>query len=572
MSFNPLSPPARVSLTLSAGLCLFFTSGCPRKPNRPVPQAPARAGETIRFEDVAGTAGIRFRHFNGADGRFLMPESVGPGGAFIDYDGDGWLDLYLANGSNWPDRPDAHKTGALYRNQQNGTFRDVTREAGLATSLYGLGCAVGDYDNDGHDDLLLTGMGATRLFHNTGKGRFTDATPASGLDHPATWDYYTSAAWFDYDRDGRLDLFTCRYVDWSPKKDVPCRSGSGKRIYCGPNQYDPVRSQLFRNLGQGRFQDVSQVTGISEASGKALGALPIDENGDGWLDLFVTNDTTPNHLFRNESGKRFEEMAQELGVAVDENGRMRSGMGIDVADVHNNGSMAFTIGNFVKEGVSLYDRTGSLYMDTAGNSGLIPASLHSVTFGLTYLDADRDGWQDLFTYNGHVDPHVEEAGGDNTYRQLPQLFQNRSGTFTEVGKQAGAAFQTPQVGRGCAWGDFDNDGKPDLLLCENAGPTRLLKNVTADQNHWLGVRLEGTRGNRNGYGAEVRATVGGVTQRRWIRSGGSYLSHSDTRALFGLGASDKVDRLEVRWPSGATSLEERVAPDRYMTLKEPPGA
>lgn len=570
MSLNHVLPMNRVSLVLVSGLCLFLTTGCPKTAGGPKPSASTQPAATIRFEDVSTSAGIRFQHFRGADGRFLMPESVGPGGAFLDYDGDGWLDLYLANGSNWPDRSEVHKTGALYRNQGDGTFRDVTREAGLATSLYGLGCAVGDYDNDGHDDLLLTGMGATRLFHNTGKGRFADVTPASGLDHPAPWDYYTSAAWFDYDRDGQLDLFVCRYVDWSPQKDVPCRSGSGKRIYCGPNQYSPVRSQLFRNLGQGRFRDVSGPIGIAAASGKALGALPIDENGDGWLDLFVTNDTTPNHLFRNEGGKRFKEVAQELGVAVDENGRMRSGMGIDVADVHNNGGVAFTIGNFVKEGVSLYNRSGSLYTDAAGGTGLVPASLQSVTFGLTYLDADRDGWQDLFTYNGHVDPHADEAGGTNSYRQLPLLFQNRSGTFTEVGAQAGPTFKTPQVGRGCAWGDFDNDGRPDLLLCENAGPTRLLKNVTDDRNHWLGIQLQGTRGNRNGYGAEVRITAGGITQRRWVRSGGSYLSHSDSRALFGLGTAASVDRLEVRWPSGAVSQETAVTPDRYMTLKEPP--
>jgi len=568
-----MSLTSRISTVLVAGLSLFLTSGCPSKGGGTSPPArPATATANLRFADVAASAGVRFRHYIGADGRFFAPESVGPGGAFIDYDGDGWLDLYLVNGSNWPDRPEAHKSGALYRNQQDGTFRDVTREAGLVTSFYGMGCAVGDYDNDGHDDLLLTGMGKTKLFHNTGKGRFTDVTPGSGLDRAAAWEYYTSAAWFDYDRDGKLDLFVCRYIDWSPQKDVPCRSGLGKRIHCGPNQYGTVPSQLFRNLGQGRFQDVTGPTGIAKAAGKALGVLPIDEDGDGWLDLFVSNDTTPNHLFRNEGGKRFREVAQELGVAVDENGRWRSGMGIDVADVHNNEGLAFTIGNFVKEGISLYDRAGNLYSDTAIRNGLIPASLPCVTFGLTYLDADRDGWQDLFTYNGHVDQHAEEAGGDNTYRQLPQLFQNHAGTFTEVGKQAGPAFLTPQVGRGCAWGDFDNDGKPDLLLFENAGPTRLLKNETADQNHWLGIRLEGTRGNRNGYGAEVRATIGGVTQRRWVRSGGSYLSHSDTRALFGLGSATVVDRLEVRWPSGATSVEERLTPDRYLTLKEPPGA
>jgi hypothetical protein len=500
-----------------------------------------------------------------------MPESFGAGGAFLDYDGDGWLDVYLVNGSNWPDRPMAKKTGALYRNQHDGTFQDVTHTAGLDLPMFGLGCAVGDFDNDGHDDLFLTGVGTKRLFRNTGKGKFINISVGSGLDRTAAWDYCSSAAWFDYDRDGRLDLFVGRYVDWSPQKDVPCRSGAGKRIYCGPNQYGPVRSQLFRNLGKGRFKDVSTETGIASATGKALGVLPIDENGDGWTDLLVTNDTTPNHLFRNQAGKRFSEVAQMAGVAVDENGRARAGMGVDVADIRNDGGLTFGVGNFAKEGLSLYERTGSLFTDQGAARGLVRSSLPNVTFGVVFIDVDRDGWQDLFTYNGHVDPEAAENGGSTTYRQLPQLFHNISGTFADTGALAGPTFQLPQVGRGCAWGDFNNDGKPDLLLCENAGPARLLKNVTTDQHHWLGLRLEGSRSNRNGYGAEVRATAGGITQRRWIRSGGSYLAHSDTRALFGLGATAAVDRLEVRWPSGAVSVEEHLTPDRYLTLREPPG-
>lgn len=554
---------------LASGL-FSVVSGCGGDPTAPRGTTPARlsAVAPIRFEEVSGERGIRFQHDNGADGRFYMPESVGSGGAFLDYDGDGWLDLFLVNSTQWPDRKSLGKTPILYRNQGDGSFRDVTKQAGLAEPVYGLGCAVGDFDSDGYDDLLVTCLGAKRLYRNTGKGRFQDVTRASGLGDSERWDYHTSAAWFDYNRDGRLDLFICRYVAWSPQRDVPCRSGSGKRIYCGPNQYGEVRSLLYRNEGNGRFKDVSAVTGIAAVDGKALGVLPIDEDGDGWIDLVVTNDTTPNHLFRNQQGKRFQEVAQEAGIAVDDMGKARAGMGVDVADVRNDGGLAFGIGNFTKEGLSLYDRTGSLFMDAASGSGLTPASLLNVTFGLTFLDADRDGWQDLFAYNGHVDPHAEEAGGAIRYRQLPQLFRNERGSFLEVGKEAGSAFSEPQVGRGCAWGDFDNDGRPDLLLCENAGPARLLHNRTADAHHWLGVRLRGTASNRNGYGAEVLLSAGGVTQRRWVRSGGSYLSHSDTRALFGLGAASKVDRLEVRWPSGEITVREQPLIDEYLEVTE----
>lgn len=556
---------------LLAGLLLGSTGcgGGAGKPGATPGPAPKQAATQIRWEDVSGSVGLRFSHYNGADGRFFMPESVGSGGAFLDYDGDGWLDILLVNGQNWPDRPKSNQTLALYRNGGDGSFKDVTRAAGLDTSMYGLGCAVGDFDNDGHDDVLITGMGPNRLFRNTGAGRFQDVTSASGLGKAEKWDYHTSAAWFDYDRDGLLDLFTCRYVDWSPQKDVPCRSGSGKRIYCGPNQYPPVKSRLYRNVGRGRFQDVSAATGISSVTGKALGVLPIDENGDGWTDLLVTNDTTPNHLFRNEGGKRFSEVAQEAGVAVDENGRARAGMGVDVADVRNDGGLAFSIGNFSQEGLSLYERTEGLFMDVAGGAGLTPSSLHNVTFGLTFLDADRDGQQDLFTYNGHVDPHAEEAGGAVTYRQKPQFFRNEGGSFREIGAETGETFRLPQVGRGCAWGDYNNDGRPDLLLFENAGPARLLRNASSDSHPWLGVRLKGARGNRNAYGAEVRLTAGGVTQRRWVRSGGSYLSHSDTRALFGLGVATSVERLEVRWPSGSSTVLEHPKLGAYLEVTEP---
>jgi enediyne biosynthesis protein E4 len=554
-------------------LVLLMLTGCRRSASSPSrPLAPA-GQPSIRFDDATAASGIRFTHFTGADGRFLMPESVGCGGAFIDYDSDGWLDVFLVNSSSWPDRPQAGKSCALYRNNGNGTFSDVTRQAGLHVPMYGQGCAVGDFDNDGDSDLLLTCLGPNRLFRNTGHGGFEDATPGSGLEAGARWAWHTGAAWTDYDRDGLLDLFVCRYVKWSPQTDVPCRSGSGKRTYCGPNQYTPDGSMLYRNLGNGKFRDVSKSTGISASQGKALGVLPLDENGDGWTDLVITNDTSPNHLFRNQAGRRFQEEAAAAGIAVDDMGKARAGMGVDVGDVRNDGGLHFAIGNFSREGLSLYERGDVLYTDVAARAGLAAPSLRNVTFGLLFLDGDRDGWQDLFAYNGHVDPQIAEAGGGVTHLQKPLLLRNEGGSFTDVTAAGGAALQKAQVGRGCAWGDWNNDGRPDLLLCENGGPARLLKNATGDGNHWLGIRLRGrgnSRGNRDGYGAEVRVTADGNTQRRWVRSGGSYLSHSDTRALFGLAGAAVAQRVEVRWPSGRSTVQEAVVPDRYIEVAEGP--
>lgn len=545
--------------------CSGCSLGTKTQRNEPAETGARQKSATIRFEDVTARAGIRFTHFNGADGRLEMPESMGSGGAFFDYDRDGWLDVFLVNSSSWPDRPLAPKTCALYRNQRDGTFRDVTKEAGLAIPMYGQGCAVGDFDNDGYDDLYVSCVGPGRLFRNQGNGRFANVTANSGLDACSRWSWHTSAAWLDYDRDGLLDLFVCRYVRWSPELNFTPRS-AGKPTYSGPDHYQAEHSELFRNLGHGRFQDVSKKTGIAGSLGKALGVLPQDVDGDGWPDLLVTNDTLPTQLFRNEDGRRFQETAVEVGLAVGEAGKPRAGMGVDVSDLDNDGKLSVAIGNFSGEGLALFREQNSLYRDAALTSGLVPASLSRLTFGLSFLDADRDGWQDLVTYNGHVDPRVGEQGGAITYRQSPQLFRNERGRFVETTTAAGPAFQQAYVGRGSAWGDFDNDGRPDLLLCENNGPARLLRNVSADTNHWLGIRLIPATGNRNAYGAEVRVTAGGITQRRWIRSGSSYLSHCDLRALFGLGASEQVSKLEIRWPDGQLTTTTPKFVDRYLEI------
>jgi hypothetical protein len=546
--------------------CLAGCPGARPRDASPPPPASERTPQ-IAFADVTEAAGLRFEHYTGADGRYFMPESVGPGGAFLDYDADGWLDIFLVNSSNWPDRPAAGRVPALYRNQRDGTFRDVTREAGLAAGVYGQGCAVGDFDNDGWDDLLLTCVGPNRLFHNR-RGRFVDVTRAAGVGDGPRWAWHTSAAWVDYDRDGLLDLFVCRYVKWSPETDITCRNGNGKETYCGPTQYSGEAADLYRNLGGGRFRNVSRETGIAGAPGKGLGVVPVDENEDGWPDMFVSNDLVRNHLWRSEGGRRFREAADEAGVAVADNGRARAGMGLDLADTRNDGGLAIGIGNFSGEGLALFDRAGGMYTDRGGSSGLLQPSLRRLTFGLVFLDANLDGWEDLFAYNGHVDPHFVDLDGRPNHRQMPQLFANRNGAFADVTEQAGPPIREPQVGRGCARGDFDNDGRPDLLLCPNGDRTRLLRNVSPDDAGWLGVRLVGRAGNRNGYGAEVRLTAGGRTQRRWIRSGGSYLSHSDTRALFGLGGATP-DRIEVRWPGGQVSVLASPAAGAYHEMREP---
>ncbi len=558
----------RRPLVLVLLLACALAGGC--RPPAPVAGTPAAAlapAAPLRFEDVTEAAGLRFKHFTGADGRFLMPESVGCGGAFLDYDNDGRLDVLLVNSTSWADRKGPPAYPALYRNRGDGRFEDVTESAGLRVSTYGMGCAAADYDGDGDTDVFITALGSKRLFRNEG-GRFRDVTAGSGLERSGPWDWHTSAAWADYDRDGDLDLFVCRYVLWTPKTDIPCTSGLGRRTYCGPNFYTGDRSLLYQNQGDGRFRDVSEATGIAASRGKSLGVLPLDENGDGWVDFLITNDTSPNHLFRNEGGRRFTEVAQEAGIAVDENGKPRAGMGVDVADVDNDGGMAFVIGNFAREGLSLYQRQDPLYSDLAGARGLLQPSFNHVTFGLAFLDADRDGWQDLFICNGHVNV-VEENGGHITHSQIPRLFRNARGRFTDVTAEAGPPLARRYVGRGLARGDFDEDGRPDLLLCENSGPARLLRNATADTNHWLGIRLAGRGKNREAFGAEVRLKAGGTEQRRWVHSGGSYLSESDPRLLFGLGSAARVDEVRITWPSGATSTHPGLEVDRYHRIEEP---
>jgi hypothetical protein len=520
--------------------------------------------------DVTREAGITFRHVNGASGQFRYPETMAPGCAFLDYDRDGWLDILLVNSNYWPgEAPHGSMppTLALYHNNHNGTFTDVTKQAGLAVTMYGMGVAVGDYDNDGYDDLYITGLNGGRLFHNNGNGTFTDVTRQAGVANSGHW--ATSCAWVDYDNDGLLDLFIGNYVRYNPAEEVVCRT-SGKRTYCGPTAYLRDHCTLYRNLGHGHFQDVTHLAGIDKATGKALGVAVWDFEGKGYPDILVTCDLTPNLLFRNQRNGTFRESASEAGIAYPRTGVARSGMGIDVADLYNDGKCSVYISNFAHETNTLFTLTApSYFVDTSDESGLSATTALALGFGLFFFDYDNDGWKDVFVTNGHIQPDIARTEPTETYAQRPLLFHNRPGQpFEEVSGQMGVAMQALYVGRGAACGDYDNDGDLDILLTTNNGPAHLLHNEGGNRNAWLTLRLIGRKSNRDGLGAEVRVTAGGHTQRDQARSGSSYLSSSDLRLHFGLGASRQADAVEVHWPSGIVDRLTAVKSNQILEITE----
>lgn len=522
--------------------------------------------------DVTRAAGIRFRHTTGASGRLYFPETIGSGGAFLDYNRDGRLDLLFVNGTHLPGDRSAppHPTMALYEQQPGHRFRDVTRRAGLAVECYGIGCAVGDYNNDGFPDLYITALGPNHLFRNNGDGTFADVTRRAGVGDPR---FSTSAAWLDFDRDGLLDLFVCNYCRWTPARNRLCPGKStGRR--CGPFAYDGERPTLYHNDGDGTFTDVTLETGLGSPAGKALGVAVWDFDDDGWPDLAVANDTEPNLLYHNEGGRRFREVGVERGLAFGPRGGARAGMGIDTGDAANDGREDVLIGNFPGEGLALYQpEARGQFTDAAGEAGLLQPSLLASTFGALFCDLDLDGRLDIVTANGHVDPDIGHNGGGITFAERLLLFRNEGGArFAEVGAQAGPVFREQRVWRGLAVGDFDGDGDPDLLLSTCGGRPALLRNDSGPGNHWLQLRPTGTASNRDGIGARIEVEAGGVKQRRWLRSGSSYASASELCAFFGLGPSAAVDRVTVRWPSGQVDTLENVRADRVLRLREASGA
>ena len=501
--------------------------------------------------DVTAPSGLQFLHNSGAYGGKLLPETLGSGCAFLDYDADGWQDILLINGMDWPGHKKLRSTPKLYHNNRNGTFTDVTKIAGLDIELYGMGVAVGDYNNDGFPDIFISCVGQSHLFRNTGKGTFQDVTRSSGL--LGRQGLSTSAIWFDYDRDGRLDLFVCNYVHWSADHDVFCSLDGKTKAYCTPEAYRGDTCWLFHNRGDGTFEDVTSTSGIFDTSSKSLGVAMLDPDGSGWPDLLVANDTQPNKLYRNLRNGKFKEVGVEAGLAFSSEGKARAGMGVDAADYENSGKPGMVITNFDNEMIGLYRANGNAFDDVALVAGVGAPSRNTLGFGCVFFDANLDGLLDIAVANGHIDETVRNIRGNVGYAQPAQLFLNLGGgKFREAGTELGGGFESPKVGRGLAAGDFDRDGNLDLLMTTNKGPAFLYRNEQIGGNRSIRIRLVGTTSNRDGIGALVRLYNRGETQSRLVHSGSSYLSQSELPATFGVGKADKIDRITVTWPSGRT--------------------
>jgi hypothetical protein len=531
-------------------------------------QAQARP---IEFVDATASAGIRFKHTSGAFGKKYLPETMGAGGAFLDYDNDGWQDIVLVNSMNWPERKGPKSSPALYHNNQDGTFTDVTRQAGLAVEMYGLGVAVADYDNDGRVDIYITCLGPNFLFRNLGNGKFADVTAKAGVADPG---FSTSAAWFDYDKDGKLDLFIANYVEWSPENDLFCTLDGKAKSYCTPESYKGQSPTLYHNKGDGAFEDVTRQAGLHDPACKSLGVALMDHDNDGWTDVFVANDTQPNKLYRNNGNSTFADVGLTAGVAFSEAGVARAGMGVDAADYDRSDRQGLIIGNFSNETMALYHNEGTgLFIDEAPTSAIGQATLLTLTFGAFFFDYDLDGWLDIFAANGHVADDINAVQPKVTYAQPPHLLRNLGKKkFEEVTTKLGQAFSRPMVARGAAYGDFDNDGDLDLLITTNNGPARLLRNDGGNQNHFLRIKTIGTKSNRDGIGAKVTVRLpGGVKLWNVVKTGSSYCSQSELPVTFGLGSAEKVSQIEIVWPSGQRDVITEVAANQVITLQEGKG-
>ncbi len=529
--------------------------------------AAAAANDSRRFVDITTKSGIRFIHNTGAFGKRFLPETMGSGCAFVDYDNDGNPDILLVQGKDFPSHKTRRTTLKLYRNNGNGTFTDVTVKAGLDVEIYGMGVAVGDYDNDGWDDLYVTGLGESRLFHNE-HGRFKDVTALAGVNNTG---FGASAAWLDYEKDGKLDLFVTNYVAWTEKGDIFCSLDGRNKSYCTPEKYNGDSCRLFHNLGNGRFEDVTRKAGIWDPTSKSLGVAVIDYDLDGWPDLAVSNDTQPNKLYHNNRNGTFTEQAVQAGIAFSEDGIARGAMGIDAADFDRSGFPSLAIGNFSNQMIGLYHNEGNrFFIDEAPSSAVGRASLLSLSFGLFFFDYDLDGLDDLFVANGHIEPEINRIQPQVAYAELPLIFHNEGGKkFREVGSELG--FARRLVARGAAYADIDNDGYPDILLTTNGGPAYLLRNSPAGPGparHAIRIKTVGTRSNRDGIGAVVRVETrnGGVWQT--VHSGSSYCSQNELTLTFGLGDATAADKVEIEWPSGQRDTLKDLKADATYTIQE----
>jgi hypothetical protein len=563
-----------VLLTLLIIATAWFLLRKTNSPDQPTHPQTSQAAEqqpgelSVRFVDITQQAGINFVHNNGAFGKKYLPETMGSGGAFLDYNNDGWQDILLINSMDWPGQRQRPSFMALYRNNHNGTFTDVTRETGLAVEMYGLGVAVGDYDNDGDADIYISCLGPDRLFRNNGNGTFTDVTKQAGL---GDLDFGSSCAWLDYDKDGFLDLFVCNYVKWSIENDLFCTLDGVNKSYCTPESYTGVSPRLYRNRGNGTFEDVTKAAGIYDPTCKALGIVVLDFDQDGWPDLFVANDTQPNKLYHNTGKGTFTERGVEAGVAFSEAGVARAGMGVDAADYDNSGFPSIIVSNFSNEMLGLYHNEGSgLFIDEAPTSTVGQASLLTLGFGCFFFDFDLNGKPDIFVVNGHVDDDIHQVQQRVTYAQPPHLFRNLGGKqFEEVTRRVGDAFSRPVVARGAAYGDIDNDGDPDLLVTTNGGPAYLFRNDGGERNNFIRFQTIGTKSNRDGIGTKIAIYMSdGTKQWQQVKSGSSYCSQSELAVTFGLGKREQVERVEVFWPSGLVEQMERVKANQRVVLQE----
>jgi hypothetical protein len=521
----------------------------------------------VHFTDVTASAGIKFHHNAGKAGQKYLPETMGSGVAFFDADGDGWPDILLINSKDWT--PHGRKSlPALYHNNHDGTFTDVTAGSGLDVEMYGMGVAIADYDNDGRQDVYITAIDGDHLFHNEGHGKFRDVTTASGI-HNAN--FGTSAAWFDYDRDGKVDLFVANYVQWTEKGDIRCSLDGAVRSYCTPESYKGAKSRLFHNLGGGKFEDVTDKAGLGDPSSKSLGVTILDYNGDGWPDIFVSNDTQPNKLYRNNRNGTFTEEGMVAGVAFGEDGVSRGAMGADSADYDRSGRPDLLVGNFSNQMLGLYHNEGTgLFVDEAPSSSVGRASLLTLAFGVFFFDYDLDGYPDIFAANGHIDEEINRVQPKVRYQQPPLLFRNLGQRrFENVTAAMGPDFNRPIVARGAAYADYDHDGDLDVIISTNNGPAYLFRNDGGNKNNWLNVRLTGTKSNRSAIGAVVRIESASGKQWNMVRSGSSYCSQSDLALTFGVGHDTKVTQLQIEWPSGAKQQLTNISVNQFLKIEEP---